>query len=312
MRILTLKRCFSDKMRDIKRPISGSDEIGTVNCQFLTGRFTFYISLALLFLAGCKGTPTVDTTSAWFPNEGKTGHQARKNADRAFRTAREQVDSIIDVSADLVRQELVGRRLQDPETIRWRQRVKPRSLHLTWIGKRLKGRQVVYVEGANDGKMLVLLDGFKGKMLGVQRFSPTGRLATWGSRYPVTVVGYDALVRRIVENYEKAAKRGTLGVVDFGQQSLPDLQTYAFEVVLDHPESQGGDYHRMIVWFDVQSGLPVRFIGLDVRDHLLEDYFWQRLAINQNLVDADFVIGKETPAPPEEVLSDLKGEVESR
>ncbi len=301
-------------MRNTKQPIANSDKVGTAGCQFLIGRFTFYISLVLLFLAGCKGGPPVDTTSAYFPNEGKTGHQARKNADRAFRTAREQVDSIVDVSADLVRQELVGGRLQDPETIRWRQRVKPHSLHLTWTGKKLNGREIVYVDGANNGKMLVRLGGWKGRLGGVLKVAPDGRAARWGSRYPVTVVGYDALVRRIVENYEKAAKKGTLGVVDFGSQSLPDFQTYAFEAVLDHPESQAGDYHRMIVWFDVQSGLPVRFIGLDVHDHLLEDYFWQRLAINQNLADADFVIGprQPTPAPPEEVRRDPKGEVESR
>ena len=267
-----------------------------------------------LFLAGCHDGPTVDPRSNYFPDEGRTGPEARKAAKQAFQTARERVEDIQDVSADLVRQELVGDRLQESETIRWRQRVKPHSLHLTWIGNKLNGRQVVYVDGANDGKMLVRLEGWKGR-LGIISLDPSGSAVKWGSRYPVTSLGYDALVRRIIKNYDDAVERESLGIVDFGLQSLPDHQTHAFEMVLDHPDEQTGDYHKMRIWFDVRTGLPIRFMGLDKEGRLLEDYFWQGLKLNQNLADHDFVIGAEgDKAPSPEPVQDRTSstEVESR
>ena len=233
-------------------------------------------------------------------NESKTGTEARRKDGQGFGAASTRVELIRGVTAERVRKELVGRGVQPEETILWRQRVTPRSLHLVWIGERLNGREVVYVEGANNGKMLVRLDGLRGRLMPLLKLAPDSPTARWSSRYPVNVVGYDALVKRIVENYDKARQRGSLNVVDFGLQVLSGRQTHAFSVVLDYPEAQSGDYHKMMVWFDLRSGLPVRFVGLDRRGCLLEDYHWQKLRINQGLTDADFVIGSTRPKPKPE------------
>jgi len=292
---LTQRRFFSEYFR----------ESGKVRCAdaLRRGRRVCLHGLGLLMLVwvmGCQGSPEVSNRSVYFENEGKSGSEARKNADRALQAAFAKAAGIRDVTADLMRQERVGDRLQEPETIHWIQRVKPHSLHLTWTGVRLNGREVVYVAGANDDKVLVRLPGWLGRRAGTQKLSPTSSAVTSGSRYSITVVGYDALVKRIVENYDAAARRNTLAVVDYGiQKDLNGCETHGFKVVLDHPGQQHGDYHTMIFWIDVTCGLPIRFVGIDKDGALLEDYLWLNLKINQGLTDEDFVIGNpaETPEP---------------
>lgn len=267
--------------------------------------------LALVgLLTGCQTPPPVSTRDRNFPKEGKSGPEARSAADRYFRAGFARAIGIRDVTADLTRQELVGNRLQESETLHWVQRVEPHSLHLTWIGERRKGREVVYVQGSNDDKVLVHEPGALSRIKPVLRFAPTSAAMSYGSRYSITVVGYQALVKRIVQNYDDAARRGSVNVVDFGTLQHEGYKTRAFKVVLDFPGTQTGDYHSMIVWFDVATGLPVHFVGVDSNDVLLEDYLWKSLKVNQDLTDADFTLSfavepPENPQPktPEAIPS---------
>jgi hypothetical protein len=66
-----------------------------------------------------------------------------------------KVQSFPDMSCRLVQTQVVDGVTLPEEVVDFRQRFSPHSLRLTWVGKRNKGRDLVYVAGQNDNKVLV-------------------------------------------------------------------------------------------------------------------------------------------------------------
>ena len=248
------------------------------------------LAAALLVLAGCKGGPEVRQPPAVLE---QVDDQARPALEAALSRLEADLPTIREVSAELERQEFSGGRLQPKETIIFLERTRPRALHLTWTEGPDKGRHVLWVQGDHDGKVLVKLGGWKGRVSGILALDPDGPVARAGSRYPVPVIGYDRLLERLLRNYNASVLNRSLAVHDLGSRQLPDHRTHEYELVLNCPAERGCDYGRMLLWFD-DRGLLVRFAGYGHDDRLVEDYFWHNLRVNPGLADADFVL---EPAP---------------
>jgi Protein of unknown function (DUF1571) len=86
--------------------------------------------------------------------------------------------------ATFVRRERIGSVLLDPVSMQIKVRHSPFSVYLKWLSDD-PGKELLYVEGTNDGQMLVRLGGFKGKILPAFNVDPLGSLAMSRSRYPV-------------------------------------------------------------------------------------------------------------------------------
>ncbi|MEX0704669.1 MAG: DUF1571 domain-containing protein [Planctomycetales bacterium] len=110
-----------------------------------------------------------------------------------------RLESIDGYRATFRRQERVGGRLLDPETMRVSVRHAPYAVYLKWVEGNV-GRELLYVEGRNDGRLLVRLDGWKGRMLPALSVDPHGSKAMEGSRYPATQFGMLALCRLLVRD----------------------------------------------------------------------------------------------------------------
>ena len=63
----------------------------------------------------------------------------------------------------------------------------------------LKGQEVIYVEGANDGKLIGHAGSGLMALAGTKWLDPKGTLAMIGQRYPITELGIANLVRRLIE-----------------------------------------------------------------------------------------------------------------
>ena len=123
--------------------------------------------------------------------------------------------NVRDYSCDLVRQERVHGELLDREfmTAKVRQRrtrngkvAVPFGVYLKVLAPtKVKGREVLYVEGANDGDMLVR-NGGKRFAFVTTKISPTSDTAMNGNRYPLTEFGLENLVKRLIEVVQEDIK----------------------------------------------------------------------------------------------------------
>jgi hypothetical protein len=123
--------------------------------------------------------------------------------DNALQRARRSLAlchaSVDDYTALLIKRERIGATLGPHEymTAKIRSRkiangqiVKPLSVYLGFVKPAsIKGREVLYVEGRNNGNLVAHEGGFKGRFLPTVNLPPNGTLAMRGQRYPMTEIG---------------------------------------------------------------------------------------------------------------------------
>ena len=102
-----------------------------------------------------------------------------------------------DYTAQFVKQELVNGDLLDEQEMEMKVRHAPFSVYLKWVTGE-QGREILFVEGANDGHMKAHGGGWKIRLPTVS-LEPTNSLAMAESRYPVNKAGLLELVRDLIE-----------------------------------------------------------------------------------------------------------------
>src|SRR5262245_30114741 len=97
---------------------------------------------------------TADVGKAMTPIETVQAHTAAHrslgDAIEFARNSREALRQVDDYTAVFSKTELVGRRYIE-QTMQLKLREQPFSVYLRFVSKRQKGREVIFVAGANDG-----------------------------------------------------------------------------------------------------------------------------------------------------------------
>jgi hypothetical protein len=171
--------------------------------------------------------------------------------------------------------------------------VTPFSVYLRFFGRRdLEGREVLYVKGQNNNKMLVRKGG---RLLAnmTLKLSPQSPLAMSGNRFAVTEIGIENLLRRLV----------ALGKIEtrYAECEVTEIQDIAVAgrpctgIQIRHPvRRQHFRYHVARIYIDRELQLPICFQSYDWPKEegqvppLIEEYTYVDLRINVGLDDADF------------------------
>lgn len=157
----------------------------------------------------------------------------------------------------------------------------------------MSGREVIYVEGRNAGKIIAHEGGFRGRFIPTVHLLPTSALALRGNRYPITEIGIMTLTRRLIEKAERDRSVGDCQVrlVD-GAKVTNRLCTM---VEVTHPQEKPGyDFHMARVFLDSELKMPIRYeaygwpTSAGGRPPLLEEYTYTRLKLNTGISDKDF------------------------
>lgn len=116
-------------------------------------------------------------------------------------------------SARMSKQEVVGGELL-PEHVIWMKcRQKPFSVYLSWeTGD--PGREVLYIEGQNNGRLLGHDGGWKSRLPSFS-LSPESSLAMRDARYPVTRAGIGGLIDLMIEAHETDLQTGRYSQCDY-------------------------------------------------------------------------------------------------
>ena len=211
--------------------------------------------------------------------------------------------SINDYTAVLIKRERVGDTLGQHEymsaKIRCRkvaegQVIQPLSVYLGFIKPAsIAGREVLYVEGRNNGNLVAHEGGFKGRFLPTVNLPPTGTLAMRGQRYPMTEIGLENLLVKLIERGEQA-KRFSDVTAEMQLGVKINNRPCMLLTVTQPTKRPELLFYKAKVYMDEELHLPIRYIaydwpkGSEKNLEVIEEYNYANLKLNVGLSDADF------------------------
>jgi hypothetical protein len=215
-----------------------------------------------------------------------------------------------DYTANLIKTERIGKKLA-PTTkmymkLRYRELNPERNLRGVDVffrflePKAQAGREVIYAPNKYDGMLKAHEAGLLG-LLTVE-LTPNSQLAMRGNRYPITEVGIEKLIIKLVEKGERDRLRGACEVRRTVDQQVEGRLCELIEVI--HPERrfmQNGkaeehEFYKAQIWFDRDELVPVKYASYlwpseEGGEPLLEEeYIYSDLKFNVGLTDEDFDI----------------------
>ncbi|MBI84663.1 MAG: hypothetical protein CMJ81_15835 [Planctomycetaceae bacterium] len=210
-----------------------------------------------------------------------------------------------DYSAILVKREEVNGELLDHQfifvKIRTERRnsygrvVAPFSVYLKFVGPEdLRGREVLWVNGENDGK----LRAHEGGLLGILSvwLDPNGSRAMKGQRYPVTKVGIENLMLEYIHRMEtgmRSARPEEFRVQTFRASRVDHRVCTCIQITHLARHAQFS-WYRARFFIDDEYGFPIRYAVWDwprqkgAPPPLLEEYTYRDIKLNRGFTDADF------------------------
>ena len=233
--------------------------------------------------------------------------------DEALAIARSAMDSmestLVDYEAKLIKREEVDGELvpENELTVKIRthrdgapdQGIEPQPLSVYVRFHRpdsAKGREVIYREGWNDGKLMVHETG----LMNIMRLSldPNGMLAMKGNRYPITKVGFKTLVRELIVRGEQIQRIGSADVklipdYDIGGRKCLLIQVRPkFDSLEGVPEDIRFSLAEIAMDQEWQVPLHYAAYGFPTNPQdpppLQERYTYREVRLNPGLVDQDF------------------------
>jgi hypothetical protein len=164
--------------------------------------------------------------------------------------------------------------------------------------KEYRGREVLFVEDRDGGKMLVRKGGgFTGFL--TLRLDPHGAMALSSNRHSITEFGIEPLVTRLIDVGQHDRQYGECEVRQLSPTKINDRVCRGIEV--RHPiEREYFAYHIARIFWDDAMHVPIHFemyhwpAEPDGKPQLLELYSYRDLKLNVGLQDLDF--DHENPA----------------
>lgn len=256
-------------------------------------------------VAGTESVEKVASVDLEMLNAAKVEPAAEPHPlDPALAFAEEKLlklrNTIHDYEAIMIKQERVGGELLPAEymTIKVRNerildgKEQPFSIYLKFLRpSNFKGREVIFVDGKNEGNLIAHECGF----MNIMRVSlkPTSALAMRGNRYPITDAGIENLVEKLIERGRRDRACGHCDVEFFENAKV--LGRTCTMIQVKHDENKAPyDFHIGRIYIDDEHQVPIRYEAYtwpkegETELPLLESYTYAKLKINVGLTDDDF------------------------
>ncbi len=236
-----------------------------------------------------------------------TGHPLDQALEMARRDREKIKNTIKDYTCTLVKRERNNGELQayeyafakirNPKTVDGKV-TKPFAVYLYFLKpSKIKGREVIYVKGRNDNKLVAHEGGPTGRWLPTVWLDPDSVLARRGQRYPIYDVGFKNLMDKLIEECErdKAAGRENCEVTFREGAKINGRACTLMEIKSLKPDpTRKPDYHLARVFIDDELQVPIRYATYgypeeeDAKPPVIEEYTFLNLKLNVGLEDTDF------------------------
>lgn len=223
-------------------------------------------------------------------DEARSEEHPLKPAIRYAQSRLEKIESVPGYTATFLKREVVGTSLVSHK-MKIKVRHDPFSVYLYYEMPH-EGREVLYVEGQNNGKLIAHEAGLLG-LAGSMELVPTDSLAMSENRYPITKAGIANMVREVIRTWEDESKYQGTEVRYFKNAKIGDLTCRVVESSHPKPFRQFKN-HKVRLWVDSESGFPVRVqtFGFPKRPGdkppVIEDYMFTDLSTDVQLTNRDF------------------------
>jgi hypothetical protein len=247
--------------------------------------------------ATATATPTgqsVPSEAEWFDLEPREGEHPLAPSHRLAQRVLKHIDAEIrDYSCLFVKRERVDGTLSELNYIQMEVLSQPFSVHMKFI-KPKAGQECLFVEGANDNKLLARAHGWRGSIAGVLTLDPNGSLAMDGNRHPITKAGIRNLTTEIIRIVENDMKYGECEVKVYSDEKVDERPAVMIEVVHPQPRKEF-KFHIARMYIDREYKIPVRFeeyawpAQAGAKPELEEQYLYTRLKLNNGFKATEFV-----------------------
>jgi hypothetical protein len=204
--------------------------------------------------------------------------------------------NIRDYQAILYKQERIDGELQEQEVAYIKVRHDPFSVHLFFL-KPHRGRECLYVEGANEGKLLAREGSGLKRRVGVVKLDPDGHFAMAGQKYPITKIGVRKLTSELIDVATNDVNFGECEVLtsqtEIGAQGGEKRPVTLITVI--HPTPRRSfRFHKAEVFIDNELRVPIRYAAYmwpaspEEQPPLEEAYTYVNMQVNNGFTDADF------------------------
>jgi hypothetical protein len=153
------------------------------------------------------------------------------------------------------------------------------------------GREVIWAQDLNDGKLVVHEAGLLGLM--TVRLDHTGMIAMRGQRYPISEIGLTKLVQKLIERGELDRKNPDVTVAITRGIKLDGRDCQLIVVTRKTRGTGINDFSRAEICFDAERKLPLRYSAYGWDENggegaLLESYTYTDIKTNVGLSEIDF------------------------
>jgi hypothetical protein len=171
----------------------------------------------------------------------------------------------------------------------------PLSVYLYFLKPdNIKGREVIWVEGKNNNKMRAHEGGLLGRTLPSVWLDPHGALAMRGQLHPITEIGIENLVTKLIEKGQHDRQYGECEVEFKPGAKINGMACTLLEV--RHPVQRDYfEFYKAQIFIDDKTKVPLRYAAYhwptdpsDKMGPVIEEYTYLDLKLNVGLADADF------------------------
>lgn len=202
-------------------------------------------------------------------------------------------EHVADYSAVLQKREYVDGEMVGPQYMFVKIRQRPFSVYMRFLKPdELRGQEVLYIEGRNSGKMFAHGVGIK-RIFGTLLIDPEGARAMAGNRHPLTQIGIENMLNRIIEVASADMKYAECTVEYFPGSMINGRSSLCIEVT--HPQRRSNFiFHVARIYVDDVLNIPVRYEAYDWpkqpggEPQLLECYTYLDVKLNAGFTAKDF------------------------
>jgi hypothetical protein len=179
------------------------------------------------------------------------------------------------------KQERIGGVLQPSEDVQVHYQAKPHSVFMHWLNGARLADSVVYVEGANNGQMLVHPAGIAGRLVKVVTRDPEGEEAKQSGRYPITQFGIKEMLSRSVKSWQAAKDSGNCRIEYLGVRKLREAGErlcYVLRRTCNPPDPDG--VAEITIYLDKETCFEIGTVLKDAEGKLLGEYIYRDINLN--------------------------------
>lgn len=203
--------------------------------------------------------------------------------EKLIAEAEAAIASVDSYTAIFHKQERIKGHLAEEETIFIKFK-RPFKVYMKWVKEPYKGRECLYIEGANKNR----IKAHEGGILGLVKLNlnPLSSRAMKGNRHPITEAGLENLIKLIGNEFRRGIAAGEIRFKDHGEEIIFGRKTRKIETIF----SKEKDYYcyRAVISLDVELKVPIKSMIYDLEERLIESYGYEQLRLNPGLTDADF------------------------